>query len=320
MNETTQWLLEGPSWVEYRTRIDLLEQPEDSPEVVRARQATLEDTQVTALVTELAGWPGNPTTGVSKAIHPLNKFVFLADIGLTTTDPGLQEIINKVLTHRSSEGAFMIGSSGGRDRSWKLCDFPSILYALVKMGMGEDPRVRKAVDYVTGFSFENGWPCVMSRELDWFMKLDPGDDPCPVVNVIALKTLAILPEWRNSQTARDGVGTLLDLWEQRRKRRPNLFGMGKRFSQLKAPFVWYDILHVLEVLTQFPFILGNDRLVEMLDVVGNKADSDLRFTIESAGNGWEEWEFGQGREPSRWLTLLVHRIFKRAGLALESRR
>ena len=132
MNETTQWLLEGPSWVEYLTRIDLLEQPEDSPEVVLARKAMLEDTQVTDLVAELAGWPGNPTTGVSKAIHPLNKLVFLADIGLTTTDPGVQEIINKILTYQSPEGAFIIGSGGSRDRSWKLCDFPSILYALVK--------------------------------------------------------------------------------------------------------------------------------------------------------------------------------------------
>jgi hypothetical protein len=96
--------------------------------------------------------------------------------------------------------------------------------------------------------------------------------------------------------------------------------MGKRFSRLKAPFVWYDILHVLNVLTQFLFVSGDDRLIEMLGVIREKADSDLRFTVESASNGWEEWEFGQEKEPSRWLTLLIHRIFKRAGLALESRR
>jgi hypothetical protein len=315
MNETIQWLLEGPPWVEYRTRVDLLEQPEDTPEVIRSRQAMLEDPQVKSLIVELADWPGNPTTGVSKAIHPLNKLVFLADIGLTATDPGVREIIDKILSNRSPEGAFTLAPGN----SWKLCDFPSILYALVKMGMGEDARVRKAVDYMAGFSFENGWPCVMSRELNWFVKPDPGDDPCPIVNVIALKTLALLPEWQNSKAARDGAFTLLDLWEERRKRRPNLFGMGKRFSQLKAPFVWYDILHVLDVLTQFSFILEDGRLIEMINVVGEKADPNLRFTIESASNGWEEWEFGQENKPSRWLTLLVHRIFKRTGLTLESR-
>ena len=316
MNETIRWMMEGPPWVEYRTRIDLLEQPEDAPEVIRARQAMLEDPQVKSLVAELAVWPGNPTTGVSQAVHPLHKLVFLADIGITTADPGVEEIINRILAHRSPEGVFTVASGN----SWKLCDFPSVLYALVKMGMEEEPQVRKMIDYMTGFSFENGWPCVMSRELDWFVKPDADDDPCPIVNVIALKTLAILPEWRNSQAARDGAFTLLDLWEKRRKRRPNLFGMGIRFSQLKAPFVWYDILHVLDVLTQFSFIQGDARLVEMINVVGEKADSDLRFTVESVLNGWEEWEFGQERDPSRWLTFLVHRIYKRAGLALESHR
>ena len=96
--------------------------------------------------------------------------------------------------------------------------------------------------------------------------------------------------------------------------------MGKRFSQLKVPFVWYDILHVLDVLTQFSFIREDSRLIEMINVIGEKADSNLRFTVESTSNGWEEWEFGQEREPSRWLTLLIHRIFKRTNLAIESRR
>ena len=316
MNEPIQWLLDGPPWIEYRTRVDLLEQPEGAPEVVRARQTMLENPQVRGLIAELAGWPGNPTTGVSQAVHPLNKLVFLADIGLKKDDPGAEEIIHRILAHRSPEGVFTVGSG----TSWKLCDFPSVLYALVKMGMGEDPRVREIIDYMTGFSFENGWPCVMSRELDRFVRPDPDDDPCPIVNVIALKILAILPGWQNSKAAHDGAFTLLDLWEGRRKRRPNLFGMGKRFSQLKVPFVWYDILHVLDVLTQFPFIIGDDRLIEMINVVGEKADSDLRFTVESVSNGWEEWEFGQEREPSRWLTFLVKRIMKRAGLALETRR
>jgi len=316
MNELKQWLLEGPAWVEYRTRIDLLDQPEDSPEVIRARRGMLEDAQVKGLVTELSGWPCNPTTGVSKPVHPLNKLVFLADLGLTVTDPEIPEIIDRVLVHQSPEGAFTLTPGN----SWKLCDFPSILYVLVKMGMRDNHQVRKSVDYMTGFSFKNGWPCVMSRELDWFVKPDPDDDPCPIVNVIALKTLALLPEWRNSKTTRDGALTLLDLWDQRRKRRPNLFGMGKRFSQLKVPFVWYDILHVLDVLTQFSFIRRDSRLIEMINVVGEKADPNLRFTAESTSNGWEEWEFEQEKEPSRCLTLLAHRIFKRAGLPLESHR
>ena len=35
----TDWLLAGPPWVQYRTRLDLLRQTEDEPDVIRARRA-----------------------------------------------------------------------------------------------------------------------------------------------------------------------------------------------------------------------------------------------------------------------------------------
>ena len=320
MNDVIQWLLEGPPWVAYRTRRDLLEEPEGAPEVVSARQAMRADPLTQGLIDELKGWPGRPSTGVSNASHPLNRLVFLADTGLTADDPDIRDITGKVLSHQSPEGAFQIPSGGSDSWAWKLCDFPSLLYAIVKMGMAEDPRVKNAVACLTGFSFESGWPCVMSRDIKWYTGPGPYDDPCPIVNIIGLKTLALLPEWRDSTVSRDGAGTLLDLWEQSHRRRPNLFGIGKRFRLLKAPFVWYDILHMLEVLTQFPFILGDRRLLEMLETVRQKADARDRFTVESVQSGWDRWEFGQQKEPSRWLTLLVHRIFKRAGQPLESGR
>jgi hypothetical protein len=207
-------------------------------------------------------------------------------------------------------------SSGGGNWSWKTCDFPSLVYAMVKMGLGDDSRVKKSIDCIAGYSFENGWPCVMSREIQWFSRPSSYDDPCPIVNIIALKTLALLPEWRDSREARWGTDNLLTLWEQRHISRPNGFGMGKRFARLKMPFVWYDILHMLEALTMFPRILKDSRLREMLDTVGEKVDSQGRFTVESAGAGWREWEFGRENETSRWLTLLVRRIFKRAGIPL----
>ena len=43
MQDSTRWLLDGPAWIEYRTRVDLLEQSETEPEVMAARQAMLTD-------------------------------------------------------------------------------------------------------------------------------------------------------------------------------------------------------------------------------------------------------------------------------------
>jgi hypothetical protein len=37
MDKLVEWLLEGPPWVQYRTRIDILGQPESNSEVVANR-------------------------------------------------------------------------------------------------------------------------------------------------------------------------------------------------------------------------------------------------------------------------------------------
>lgn len=59
MNMPIDWLLEGEPFIEHRTRRDLLDQPENSPQVLAARKYTLASQPVINLVTELSNWPGN---------------------------------------------------------------------------------------------------------------------------------------------------------------------------------------------------------------------------------------------------------------------
>lgn len=137
------------------------------------------------------------------------------------------------------------------------------------------------------------------------------DDPCPYANLVMLKTLGLLEDHRDSPAARLGVETLLNLWENSRERRPYLFRMGTDFRKLKTPFIWYDILHLLDVLSWFPWLRADSRLQEMVEIVTAKADEGGRFTAESIWVAWKSWDFGQKREPSPWLTLMAHRALKR---------
>jgi hypothetical protein len=108
-----------------------------------------------------------------------------------------------------------------------------------------------------------------------------------------------------------GAETVLGLWQQRKAQRPYLFAMGADFAKLKAPLIWYDILHVTEVLTQFEWLRPDERLNEMASIVKAKADDEGRFTPESIWQAWREWDFGQKREPSAWLTLMAWRMLRR---------
>jgi hypothetical protein len=313
------WLLEGEPWVTYRTRIDLLDQPEDTPEVQQAYQTMIDHPQVQMLLNELVEWPGAALKTHKKAGHLLHKLVFISDLGLKPDIPQISTIISKVKANPSEEGPFQIvvnlpkpfGGSGEDELSWMLCDASSTLYALAKLGQTDDPQVIKAADYLAGLVRENGgWPCAATAELGKFKGPGKREDPCPYANLLMVKALSPFGE-RYQDEIRLGAETLLGLWDRRRETKPFLFAMGSGFEKLKAPPIWYDILHVLDTLSNLPEIRTHPVVLEMAKIVRSKADENGRYKPESIWMDWRGWDFGQKREPSRWLTLLVTRMLKR---------
>lgn len=324
MDGLAEWLLDGPAWVQYRTRLDLLGQPISAPEVVAARDATLVDAQVKALLHELVAWPGPPLGSHKDAGHLLHKLAFVADLGLRMADPGIADIAERILDRCSQEGAFQIavnvpqryGGTGQDQLAWMLCDAPLVLSALVSFGLEDDPRVQRAARHLSGSIRENGWPCAVALDLGKFRGPGRKADPCPYATLLALRALSQMREWRESDACRIGAETLLGLWDHRKERRPYLFAMGSDFAKLKAPLIWYDILHVTDVLTRFPWLREDHRLREMLDIVWGKADAQGRFAPQSVWNAWKGWEFGQKRTPSRWVTLIAQRALRQAIIPL----
>jgi hypothetical protein len=185
------------------------------------------------------------------------------------------------------------------------------LYSLVRFGLGDDAHVHEAVAYLTGLVRDNGWPCACSPELGHFRGPGRKGDPCPYANLIMVQLLIQMPAWRASAALRAGAESQLDLWARRREEHPYQFHMGTDFCKLKAPLVWYDLLHVLDVLSQLPWLVEDARLQEMLSVLSDRADAQGRFTPRSVWTAWSDWDFGQKKEPSRWLTLLALRVLKR---------
>jgi hypothetical protein len=319
MDAPVNWLLEGEPWIAYRTRLDLLGETETSQSVQTARKGMLADPKLQTVITELNEWPWTVISSHKSAGQPFHKLTFVADLGLTTDDQEIQSVIEHILSQQAEEGPFQLpvniavhfGGSGQDSGGWALCDAPLLVYGLVKFGLGEDVRVQKAVTALTGLVRENGWPCAVSKELGKFRGPGRKEDPCPFANLAMLKLLAALPEQRESQAARIGAETLLNLWENSREQHPYIFYMGTDFRKLKVPLVWYDLTHVLDVLSQFPWLKGDPRLGEMVALLKSKADGEGRFTLESIWTAWKDWEFGQKKVPSRWLTFLAWRIIQR---------
>jgi hypothetical protein len=87
--------------------------------------------------------------------------------------------------------------------------------------------------------------------------------------------------------------------------------MGTDFKKLKAPFIWFDILHVTDVLTRFDFLGGDPRLEEMVQIIESKRDENGLYKAESIYRSWKEWDFGQKRSPSPWITFKAYSIIDR---------
>jgi hypothetical protein len=183
-----QWLLEcDEPWTRYRTLVDLLDRPEGDPEVQAARAGMLAHPQVQALIAEAAAWPGYALKRHNDARHPIYKFSTLADFGVRAGDPGMAAGIEAVLAHQAPEGAFQsvvnipktFGGTGKDTWTWALCDAPTLLYALLAMGLGHDERVQRAVGHLVSLVDDNGWRCVAAPELGKFKGRVASPTPAP---------------------------------------------------------------------------------------------------------------------------------------------
>ena len=317
--DVTRWLLESDEpWTRYRTLVDLLDKPEDDPEVREARAGMLAHAQVQGLIDRAAAWPDGPLKRHNDASHTVYKFSTLADFGVRADDPGIAAAIKAAMAHQTPEGAFQslvnvpktFGGTGEDTWTWMLCDAPTLLYSLLAMGLGDDGRVRQAVDHLVGLVDENGWRCVVAPELGKFRGPGRKADPCPIVNVFALKALSQVPKLLDSEPALTGAEMLLWHWGHQRERKIYMFGIGTDFRKLKYPFIWYDILHVADVLSRFPFVHTDPQFLEMVETITDQADDEGRYTATSMYRAWKGWSFADKKSPSPWLTFLVQRVLK----------
>ena len=221
----TEWLLAcDEPWTRYRTRLDLLDQGAQSPEVLAVRAEMLAHPQIVDLIGHAGEWPGYGLKRHNDAKHPLYALSTLADFGLRHDDPGISPIVSRVMSYQSEEGAFQtkmqlykrFHGSDDEVMSWASCDAPTLLYALGRLGLSDNSQARKAQAHLVSLVDDNGWRCRADPLLGPKFR-GPGrrEDPCPIANVYGLKVLAHLPEYRDSAAAHHGVEMLLDHWENR---------------------------------------------------------------------------------------------------------
>ncbi|MGI6337641.1 MAG: hypothetical protein ACOXZM_11500 [Eubacteriales bacterium] len=305
------------NWLKYTIRLNLGHEPKDC--LVEIRNAALADNRIKRCLSDIANFHGTLVTNHKNPDLPIQKLLFLLELGFDTEVPEIKAAIDAILQNRDEHGVYQsmtnvpkhFGGKGEDVFGWCLCDAPLLLLALLKSGVDYREYIKPGVDHLVSLYRDNGFPCAVSPELGKFRGPGKKDDCCPYATLIMADLLSYIPEYKDSQVASSSVRTLLNLWENSLNQHPYMFYMGTDFRKLKAPSCWYDIVSVAGVLSKYEFARDDLRFLEMINHIKSKQDENGLFTPESIYLKLKDWDFGQKKVPSPYLTYLCYQIFER---------
>jgi hypothetical protein len=291
------WLLEGPAWLKYAVGFQLLDQ---KPEIDTA----LQDISIQKVISRLKSNDTGILAIKSGRVHYTETgkaywdLFFLADIGLSVKDAGLEAEAEEIFRFQSHDGTFTMPPNVQDNY---FCMSAILIASLAKMGYRDDPRVIKYIRAAMSTQMTGGgWDCYGDSY--------GAGDSCPMDDMNILMLLGQYHDYCINPRFNGAVDNLMTHWEE--KTHLYGFGVGKRFRSLQYPAVKYGILRVLDVLSLFPYAVKSRAFQSMMDCVHVKA-IDGRYFAESVDMVYTDFDFSQTREPSRWITFLVERIHKR---------
>jgi hypothetical protein len=286
--DPTRFLLsDDEPGVVWRTLVELLGRPHDSPAVTRARRAAREMGAAAFLLRQQnpLGYWGSPVAYGARWGGTAWHLLALAQLGADPEDPrvarGAEVLLQELQPHSG-------GFTPAKGRPPAACFTAEVCAAMARFGFAHHPRVREAVAWLAERE-EGGklWSCTELRHLV--------DGACPVAAVAVVRFVAELPPAERGQVSRlakrAGRG-LLDrgLW---------LEGPTPRgwLSFAQPNLAHTDLLDALSAFAR----------------VGWKAEPPILAALTSVlacqdGNGcWAPKQaapFGEpAGQPSRWLTL-----------------
>ena len=310
----TDWLLAGPPFVRYRTLVELLGHSESDEGVRAAKGQIPDDPRIGHILqkrNDLGYWgtPGDIFTWWPKKDTTFWMLGVLGDFGLRKADCEIERACEYVFSTQLPSGAF-----GLRPPPKAYDCFTGILAeSLARLGYSDDERLERACAWlIERQRLDGGFWCKDTGQPGGPRRDEPS---CAFATLCALGALSHRPAYRESETVKNGAAFLLSCWDNRGKIKyaGHDSEIGTGWEKLKYPFTDYRILKYLDTLSRLPYLRRDPRIPEMTELVLAKRDAEGCFTPESVHAVWSDFDFGQKKRPSRWLTFLAYRIAKRIG-------
>ena len=311
------WLLESNPWTKYRTLIDLLEQPKEAENVKRSFEELKQNQQIQTLISETTEWFPQSITRHNVPYLSHYKLQMLAEFGFEKKDNKIREIIKKATScvknnSYSIRQTLPVKGEGFTKpdpdaNEWHAmpCDSPIITYALLLLGHKDDKVQRTIETLKKHWETKQGWFCFFFFVEGQFKKLQIG---CPMAGLMALQVFSIVPELKESVQAKNAFEPIK--FHKDYGKSLYFFGRSKKFQTFKYPFVWYNALYLADVLTRFDFLKKEKLVIELIEWIEKSQEKNGRFKPTSIFLPYKNWDFGNKKESSPWITYLCCRILK----------
>ncbi|MGA8543199.1 MAG: hypothetical protein WB947_06670 [Thermoplasmata archaeon] len=319
--EVEEWLLEEeqPS-LRYRTLTELLGRPKNDPDV-RAARAQIPKTGWAAEILarrDPGGWWVHEKSLYRPKYTSTNwNLLALSDLGATRAIPAVRASCDLWMARSPLTGGGVGGLSG---RNGHLCYTGNMARALIRLGYGDDPRVRRALDWLVRTAHpKGGWSC-------WSFS----DGPATGRNLDSwegLSAFAVYPRSKWTPAMKGVVERGAEFFLDR-----ELHRQGDRYAPWYR-FHWpvhyyYDLLVGLDILTALGY--GDDpRLGFALDYLRKKRRPDGRWNLDrvhpDVGGPPAKWyrehpkdrpvplAFETPGKPSKMITLTALHVLARVG-------
>ncbi len=313
------WLLEPEQpAIRYLTLTELLGRRASDPEVKEAKASLATAGWVAEILSRrLPGgwWVAEKSLYRPKYLATTWNLLALSDLGITRAHPAVRASCEVWMARSPLNGGGVGGLSNGNGH---LCYTGNMARALLRFGYGEDPRVRKALDWLVRNAHpKGGWSC-------WSFR----DGPATSRNLDSWEALGAFAAYPRSKRtpAMDSVVELgAEYWLER-----ELHRQGARYPPWYR-FHWpihyyYDLLVGLDVLTALGY--GADRRLRFaLERVERKRRPDGRWNLDAVhpdvGGKAARWfvehpadrptplAFEAVGRPSKMITLRALRVLGR---------
>jgi hypothetical protein len=322
------WLLEPDSpGARYLALRDLVDAPK-AAELSAARKAAHQKGPIANILRNMddegywvRGGPGyNP-----KYRSATWSILTLAQLGGSIEeDEHIAKACAYMLDHGLAEGGQFTTTSSGAPSGTVDCLQGNLCWALLELGV-DDPRLDQAFDWMARTVTGEGMASAQDRDAprryyaykcgpDFACGVNAGK-ACAWGAVKVMLALGRLPEERRTPRIKRAIRRGIDfifgvdpataLYPTRIGEKPN-----RAWWKFGFP-VYYvtDLLQLVEALVALGY--GNDRrLSRTLDIVREKRDAQGRWALEYDYTGKTWVDFGETRQPNKWVTLRALRVLK----------